>query len=486
MMNPCRRSLWPGAGAVRSLGAAAGFGLATALVVAAWLEAGNEPFTANFREPADALMGLAVLAVAASGVAVHAGRPGHLTGRLAIAFGLLFGAGLLANAVAVRVLLAGQGPSALGSASAWLTTFVFVPTFALLCLLLPTWPDGFVATGWLRNAARVLPPVVLLTSTAQALSPGRIDGVGAGYEIRNPWGVERLDGLTAAVTAAGVLVLLLFGLAGAADLLWRTVRARGEQRQQLRPVAAAVLLLALSVMVSVLLLDENGWVFVGVLVALIGVALALTAAVRGTRRRERAERERAVVVQEREDERYRLRQALHDGVGPLLAALRLELDTISDEAATARARDLLAESMDEVRRISRGLRPAMLDELGLAAALRQRVTSLSATVAWEVELPPELDLPVAAEVAVFHIAGEAMTNVVRHSGAHRAVLQVVVRAGDVVVEVTDDGVTAPPTRLGVGLLSMRDRAEQLGGTLEMDALPTGGMRLRAVVPAVVT
>ncbi len=215
-------------------------------------------------------------------------------------------------------------------------------------------------------------------------------------------------------------------------------------------------------------------------------------------------RERLVLT--REEERRRLRRDLHDGVGPALAGLILKVDTIGNilppgvDAQPARDRlralreDVQATVLD-VRRVVEGLRPPALDELGLAAALHQATARLAAedrlTVAVEAgaALP---HLPAAVEVAAFRIAVEAVTNVVRHSGAHICTVVLTGEPGRLRMTVTDDGAgmgagsTQPGT--GNGMATMRERAEELGGTLTVETSASGTvlialLPLAASVPA---
>lgn len=205
-----------------------------------------------------------------------------------------------------------------------------------------------------------------------------------------------------------------------------------------------------------------------------------------------ASRERIVTAVE--DERRRLRNELHDGLGPSLAAIASRIDTARITAprapreadrALAAARADISGLLAEVRRLVHGLRPPALDDVGLAGALRQqadriRTPALSVTVDVDAGLGP---LPAAAEVAAFRIASEALTNAVRHSGAEHVTLRIEAGAGDLVVEVRDDGVgIGPDSTAGVGLSSMRERARELGGRCSVEVLPTGGTGVTAHLP----
>jgi signal transduction histidine kinase len=196
-------------------------------------------------------------------------------------------------------------------------------------------------------------------------------------------------------------------------------------------------------------------------------------------------------VTAREEERRRLRRDLHDGVGPALAGMALQLDSLAgrladDPVLAQRAeglRDRLRATVGEVRGIVDGLRPAAVDELGLATALRQLGSEPDDPVgiAVDADLPDEL--PAAVEVAAYRIAGEAVANAVRHGRPQR--VQVTARAADGVLrlEVVDDGAGfGADATAGVGLASLHDRAAELGGSLVVDSEPGAGTRVTAELP----
>jgi signal transduction histidine kinase len=200
----------------------------------------------------------------------------------------------------------------------------------------------------------------------------------------------------------------------------------------------------------------------------------------------RRARERLVLA--REEERRRLRRDLHDGLGPALAGLMLKVDNARALVPTAPAvaeSDLLTLRGDiqatvlDVRRLVEGLRPPAIDELGLGPAVTQavdRLTGRSATVA-EVAVPhPMPAVPAAVEVALYRIITEAVTNVVRHTDAATCAVTVVMADRALVATIADDGggLRGPGSAQGGnGLSTMRERAEELGGTLEIRSGPTG-------------
>lgn len=200
---------------------------------------------------------------------------------------------------------------------------------------------------------------------------------------------------------------------------------------------------------------------------------------------------RESLVAAREEERRRLRRDLHDGVGPQLAAMAMRLDAMTgrlallDAGLAADAERLgrqLRGTVAELRRVVENLRPPALDDLGLTGALRQFAEPYAPAVT--LALPGELPaLAAATEVAVYRIAAEAVANAVRHARCERCSLAVRAEAGWLVVEVTDDGIgIAPDVEPGVGLHSIRDRASEVGGRLEVGAADGGGTVVRARLP----
>ncbi len=190
---------------------------------------------------------------------------------------------------------------------------------------------------------------------------------------------------------------------------------------------------------------------------------------------------RQQLVLAREQERRRLRHDLHDGLGPALAGMGLQVDTVQALLAAGRSPDQrlealrrgLADTVVEVRRIVEGLRPPAIDELGLfgaVSALGRQLTEGAALVV-DVDLPPEpLVLPAAVEVAAYRVAQEALTNVVRHAGATSCRVTASVTSTRLVLEVRDDGAGGAEDLVasnGVGLRSMRERAHQIGGRVDV-------------------
>jgi signal transduction histidine kinase len=200
----------------------------------------------------------------------------------------------------------------------------------------------------------------------------------------------------------------------------------------------------------------------------------------------RSARERLVLA--REEERRRLRRELHDGLGPALAGLTLQVDTVRNRTTDNEAdADLLAlrsgiqATVLDVRRIVEGLRPAALDDLGLAEAVRQLGALSAVPVRVEVDDGPRL--PAATEVAAYRIVQEALANASRHAGARHACVRLLRSGASLTVEVVDDGSgVVVPRPDGVGIGSMRSRAEEIGGSFELIGTPGTGTTVTARLP----
>ncbi len=202
-------------------------------------------------------------------------------------------------------------------------------------------------------------------------------------------------------------------------------------------------------------------------------------------------RERLVVA--REEERRRIRRDLHDGLGPSLSGVVFQLESARLLAATdptAAARQIGATSTQvqdivaDVRRLVHDLRPPALDDRGLVGALRQQAERLTDDdLRVQVSAPDVGNLPAAVEVAAYRIVGEALTNVRRHAAASSASVDLTLADGQLVVEVADDGVGIPvDAEAGIGLVSLRERAAELGGRCEITCPPAGGTTVKAWLP----
>ena len=187
----------------------------------------------------------------------------------------------------------------------------------------------------------------------------------------------------------------------------------------------------------------------------------------------------------REDERRRLRRELHDGLGPTLAALTLQVDTVRNVLAAGgeaqsellTLRDGVAATVLDVRRMVEGLRPPALDELGLPAALTQLAERVTAGTELRVEvtMPAALpEIPAAVEVAAYRVTQEALTNAVRHARATRSEVALRVDVDGLRLEISDKGTgEVQPRPGGIGLTTMHERAAEIGGRLSIDSAAQG-------------
>jgi two-component system sensor histidine kinase UhpB len=204
------------------------------------------------------------------------------------------------------------------------------------------------------------------------------------------------------------------------------------------------------------------------------------------------------LVQAEEAERKRLARELHDRVGQALSALNINLDLVLRSAALApAARQRLADSVDlvdstlqSIEGVMAELRPPLLEEYGLAAALAWHAEEFSRRTGIKVSVDDEAaeavrSLRLEAALALFRIAQEALNNVLKHAHAAAVRMEVILAGNDVVLSVQDDGAgfdasQAPRGRLG--MTTMRERAEAAGGRLEIDTAPGRGTRVVATVP----
>jgi signal transduction histidine kinase len=312
----------------------------------------------------------------------------------------------------------------------------------------------------------------------------------------------------ATVLASIVLVMLVLTI-GATVNAYRHWPA--PQRSQILPLALTIIGTAIAVLglTVVPVLAAGRPLAARAAVAILGLpaVVALIVAVVRYRLFEvavlDASRRRLIVA--REEERRRIRRDLHDGLGPMLAAMTLKLDLTREQvrADPQGAETMLDElkadtrtAVGEIRRLVRELRPPALDELGLADAIRQRAAELGTTestgdsadtantsVSIVVDSPSLLpSLSAAVEVAAYRIAVEAMTNVIRHSGAQHCIVRLSAHR-ELEVDVLDDGIGIDPTSpAGVGLSSMRERSAELGGSCSIDRSSDGWTRVSARFP----
>lgn len=194
------------------------------------------------------------------------------------------------------------------------------------------------------------------------------------------------------------------------------------------------------------------------------------------------------VLTAQEEERGRISRDLHDQIGQALTALVLGLDGPADDVGLRKLKELAVTTLDDVRRIALDLRPSVLDELGLEAAMRRSARELreryGVDISVLVRLPRRLTRQ--EETVLYRVAQESLTNVVRHAKASTASVVVTLADGFVQLVVEDDGIGFDPASLvpaeQVGLIGMRQRLEFLGGSLGVESAPGRGTTVHGRVP----
>jgi signal transduction histidine kinase len=202
---------------------------------------------------------------------------------------------------------------------------------------------------------------------------------------------------------------------------------------------------------------------------------------------------RQKIVTAREEERRRLRRDLHDGLGPTLAAQMFRVGAAQEllhknPEKTAKILDDLQDgiggTLSDIRQLVYELRPPLLDQLGLMGAITDFVSRHDSAVEINLNLPAQLpSLKAAVEVAAFRIMQTAIDNVIKHAQATRCDVRLTVTDGNLTIDIVDNGVgIAVNYMAGVGLTSMRERAEELGGTFAVFPTHPHGTQLSVSIP----
>jgi signal transduction histidine kinase len=216
------------------------------------------------------------------------------------------------------------------------------------------------------------------------------------------------------------------------------------------------------------------------------IATPLAVALHATSLSEQVRKARTATAEAAAAERARLQRELHDGVGPALTSVAFQADAAfnlirSDpeeaERLLADVRSDLRGAADDVRRVVYGLHPIELDEVGLVGAIRERLFDTAAEqirgVTVALDAPDELpELSPAVELAAYRIVNEALTNVFRHSDAHQCLIRLTIDS-DLEITIRDDGTVPSSWTPGVGLRSIMDRAEEVGGSATAGPTNTG-------------
>ncbi|HEY3556885.1 MAG TPA: HAMP domain-containing sensor histidine kinase [Kribbella sp.] len=211
---------------------------------------------------------------------------------------------------------------------------------------------------------------------------------------------------------------------------------------------------------------------------------------------DRLEQERATsaarALSAQESERRRIARELHDEVGQTLTAVLMDLKRAADRAPDDGLRDELAQaqetaraSLDEVRRLAHRLRPGVLEDLGLTSALTALADEISDHTGLEIRrrFDSGLQLDEQAELVLYRVAQESLTNVARHAGATRIDLSLAQAGASVVLRIADDGRGMGQAHEGAGIRGMRERALLIGASLELQDDSSGGAAVVLTVPS---
>ncbi|MDY3561843.1 response regulator [Gemmata sp. JC673] len=218
--------------------------------------------------------------------------------------------------------------------------------------------------------------------------------------------------------------------------------------------------------------------------AWIAVVRDVTELVRGAEERKQLLRR---VLSAQEDERRRIARDLHDGIGQSLVSLTVGMAGLDGDERVARLQRVAADALDEIRRLAHGLRPAVLDDLGLVPAL-ERLTEVFTRVHGvraELLVPDGAfpRLPVEIESALYRIVQEALANVAKHARAQTVDVVLEAGSGWARASVTDDGVGfVPGPGGGIGLTGIKERAAVLGGACRIDSTVGRGTALDVRLP----
>ena len=242
--------------------------------------------------------------------------------------------------------------------------------------------------------------------------------------------------------------------------------------------------------------------FAGLLMSLVGGFYILRLERQGRARyqelvasRQELESLSARLVDAQEEERRSISRELHDEVGQTLGALLVDLGQLSKLAPAqdnllqgpiARIKSAVESAVKAIRDLALLLRPPMLDDLGLVAALEWQAREISRRSEVEVDVHSERiaeHLPDDIKVCLYRLVQEALTNAARHSGAKHAKVSVVQNQGSIRMQIVDDGAGFSPERVrGMGILGMEERVKRLGGTLTIESAPGQGTTVLAEIP----
>jgi signal transduction histidine kinase len=441
------------------------------------------------------LIGGALVAWLASGLAAVALAPRNTAARSLLAAGVLLGGSAVAEVLAPEV--AEDATFVLLRTAGWIS---FLGGVAAIVATLARLPDGVADGPWSDRLVRTLAVLAVAAPVLELVGSPTLGLDDESTARANPLALGAIEPL-AAVGATVRATEPAWVLLGVAVLLLRWRRGDAERRRDLAWALRSVALLAV-LLLLIVVVELTGAptppeaVFIPVF--LLGLGLFPMALLWGITHRVRTleshlVESRARLVQAEDTARRALERDLHDGVQQqLVAALSLvaladrQVTTRPDTARTtvAEAGDRLRDAMTELRELVRGLRPPVLADAGLVSAVESRLAGLPVDVELLAEAGSGARWAPAVEAAAYFVASEAVTNALKHAPGSRVVVRVGGVGTGLCLEVADDGPglpEAPP--VGRGLSGLRDRVESLGGTFTVGSVPGAGTVVRAEFPA---
>lgn len=440
--------------------------------------------------------GAGYFAIATIGLAAALRSPRNRSGWAFLAAGGAVAFGAFTSEYAAYGLITKPGALPGGRWAAWLGAWTWWAgaSFGLAFALL-LYPDGALPSSRWRSAARLAAFDVVLLALLHALTPGPLHGE---YAIaRNPLGFDPAGSAVRSVRDLSWLLVATNAAIGTAAVLRRARTHADSERRPLYWLAGAGAATALAAMVWGVDRGDDGASSTAQLVVALAVLAVPAAGVLASAQTASLRRSMARLVAAREEERLRIRRDLHDGLGPTLAGVTLQLDVArtlvaTDPAAAEAVLDRVSGQMQlavgDIRHLVDELRPPVLDQLGLVAAVEQSASFLAHQTGgcrFEVSVTATGELsgvPPAVELAAYRIVMEAVTNACRHAQASTCRVRLELdRSLGITVE--DDGVGVPSSHQpGVGLASMRERAAELGGNCRVEPRAGGGTVVRANLP----
>lgn len=440
----------------------------------------------------DAGVAVPLLGWLASGLAAVALTPRNGTARALLAAGVLLVGSWLCEGAAAGV----DGTSPPGALLRVLADVLFLGGLASVVAVLSTYPDGRFDRGWLRVVTRVMVALAVLGPAAQLVgSPELLIGAEPSTAAPNPFAI---DALSPVGTAGGVVVASepAWLVLGVGMLCARFVAASpAGRRELLRPLAGAGLLAVLLLVVVVSWVTDTA-VTVSVPVFLLALGLFPVLLLTGISAQSRrladdlaASRGRLAAA---EDEvRRSIERDLHDGVQQQLMALlsltelagrQLQRDPARAASTLADVRNQARDTVDDLRELVSGIRPPVLADSGVVAALESRLTRLPGTVEVDADGARGMRWPAGIEATAYFVACEGVTNALKHAPGAAVRVTLDGDPHELTVEVRDDGPGIGATANGTGLAGLRDRVDAWGGTFEVRALAPRGTLVRARLP----